>query len=144
MLLMFGIIIVLFGIQCAGCMYQIRNYKKAVRRVHKLGNVGIGQKKGGFSFGHLVLIVCDSSGIIKCAEVMEGMSFLAPFKPKESILGRKFAGAHIEDFLEEFRKLEPKKRRRYKGYIQALEALDMRLYPEHYSEEQLNGAAAAG
>ena len=38
------VIFVLFVVQAVGGYFQVKDYRRAVRRVHKLGNVGIGQK----------------------------------------------------------------------------------------------------
>ena len=42
------VIFVLFVVQAVGGYFQVKDYRRAVRRVHQLGNVGIGQKKGRF------------------------------------------------------------------------------------------------
>ncbi len=128
--LLFMIAFALFAMQSLGGWFQIRDYRKAIRRIHRLGNVGIGQKKGGFLSGYLVLIACDAGGLITGAEIMDGMTFLAKFHPCESVLGKKLCNVHIEDILKELEALDKKKRRHYKGYIQALEALKMRLEEE--------------
>lgn len=130
MMLIFLIAFCLFMMQSIGGYFQIKDYKKAVRRMHKLGNVGIGQTKGGFLSGNLVLIACDSKGMITGAEVLEGKTFLTHFKPKESFRGKTLTGSSIYDFLDEFKSFERKEYKRNKGYIQAMEALDMRLQEE--------------
>lgn len=127
-ILLFLIALSLFTMQAVGGYFQIRDYKKAVRRVHKLGNVGIGQKKGSFLSGYLVLIACNSRGEITGMEVMEGLTFLTKFKPRTHIGTMPLAGADVDGLLAGLRQLEPKKRKRMKGYIQALEALEMRLH----------------
>ncbi len=121
--------LVLFGLQSLGGYFQIKDYRRAVRRLHKRGNVGVGQKKGGFLNGHLVLISCDGDGIINGAEVLDGLSFLAKFKPREDLLGKPFIGTHIHEFQELFNSFDKRQSKRYKGYVQAIDALDMRLYP---------------
>lgn len=123
-------VVILFLIQLAGCYFQMNTYRKAVRRLHRQGNVGIGQKKGGFSFGYLVLIVCDSRGTILGAEVMKGITFLAQFRPQEELLGHPLKGSTLSEFLTLFAQLNDKQRKQYKGYIQAIEALDQRLNPD--------------
>lgn len=120
--------LVLFGMQAFGSWLQIQDYKKAVRRVHRLGSVGVGQQKG-FG-GKLVLVACDSCGFITGAETMEGITIFARFRPRSQAFGHTLEGAHIEDLLSELRALEPKRRKRLKGWLQALEALESRLYPE--------------
>lgn len=124
----FGVVFLLFCLQFLGCKLQVNHYKKEVSKIHKLGNVGIGQKRGGIGFGYLVLVACGNDGIIRRVETMEGMTILARFKRKKELLGKKPEGQHIMDLLNDFKELDQKKQKRYKGYIQALEALEMRLY----------------
>ena len=45
-LILFGVFLVLFLLQSAGGIFQIKDYEKAVRRVNRDGAVGIGQKRG--------------------------------------------------------------------------------------------------
>ena len=73
------------------------------------------------------MIACDSSGIITGGEIMEGLSFLTKFKPITKILDKEMVGTSIYEHLDVFRGMDKKKRKYYKGYIRALEALDMRL-----------------
>lgn len=122
----FLVILALFAMQAAGSYFQIQDYKKAVRRVHRLGNVGVGQQKG-FG-GKLVLVACDGQGFITGAEVMEGITIFARFRPRTNALGRPLEGVHIENLLSELREMEPRRRKRFKGWQQALEALENRLY----------------
>lgn len=129
-------ILALFVLQALGGYRQVCSYRKAVRRVHQRGNVGIGQKRGGLRAGYLALIACDSTGIITYAEVMEGMTCFASFRPRRELLGRPLMGTHISEFLQLFAALDKKQRKRMKGYIQAIEALDRRLYPEHWSQAE--------
>ena len=136
LLLIFGIALALLLMQSIGGYFQIKDYKKAVRRMHKLGNVGFGQTRGGFFSGSLVLIACDRNGIITGAEVMEGMTFLTHFKPKESVLDWQLQGSSIDEILDKFSTLAEKKRKRYKGYTQAIEALRMRLKQEAESTSE--------
>ena len=114
------VIFVLFVVQAVGGYFQVKDYRRAVRRVHKLGNVGIGQKKGRLLSGNIVMIACDQNGVITGGEIMEGLSFLTKFKPISEFLG-------IYEYLDEVRNFEKKRRKYYKGYIRALEALDMRF-----------------
>ena len=44
--MMLLIVFALFVLQAVGGVLQIFNYKKAIRRVHKFGNVGFGLKRG--------------------------------------------------------------------------------------------------
>ena len=53
------IILILIIMQSIGGFLQIQDYRKAVRRMHQLGNVGMGQKRGRFLDGHVAIIACD-------------------------------------------------------------------------------------
>ena len=121
------VIFVLFVVQAVGGYSQVKDYRRAVRRVHKLGNVGIGQKKGRLLSGNIVMIACGQNGVITGGEIMEGLSFLTKFKPISEFLGKELVGTSIYEYLDEVRNFEKKRRKYYKGYIRALEALDMRL-----------------
>lgn len=121
------IIFVLFVVQAVGGYFQVKDYRKAIRRVHKLGNVGVGQKKGRLLSGNIVMIACDKEGMITGGEIMEGLSFLTKFKPIETFMDRNLVGTSIYEYLDDVRRFDKKKRKYYKGYIRALEALDMRL-----------------
>ena len=125
--MMLLVVFLLFVLQALGGVVQIQNYRKAIRRVHKLGNVGFGQKRGGFRAGYIVMIACDKEGVITGGEIMQGVSCLARFKPWKTFLGREVMGKSIYEFLEETRSFDKKQKKRYKGYINALEALDQRL-----------------
>ena len=121
------IVFCLFVMQAIGGYFQIKDYRKSVKRVHKLGNVGIGQKRGQLLSGYLILIACNNNGIITGAEIMEGLSFFAKFKPTNTFLGKQLVGASIYDFLEITRNFDKKQNKKYRGYINALEALNIRL-----------------
>ncbi|MCI8566317.1 MAG: transcriptional regulator [Lachnospiraceae bacterium] len=131
----FLVVFALFVMQSIGGVIQIKDYRRAVRRIHKYGNVGIGQKRGHFFSSYLVLIACDGEGIITQAEILDGATILSKFHPLKKLLGRELAGASIYDYLEEFLMMDKKQKKRYKGYIQAMEALSMRLNPLEEPEE---------
>ena len=89
------IVFVLFILQALGGWYQIQNYRKAMRRVHQYGNVGFGQRKGRLTAGYIIMIACDHDGIITRCEIMQGLSFLAKFKPLNEFLGKDMHLKHL-------------------------------------------------
>lgn len=132
-IMMFGILLLLFVLQSIGGFFQVRDYQRAVRRVNQQGAVGIGQKRGRMlSGGHIAIIACDATGIIKAGEVLKGSTFLARFHSMRVLLDQQVIGHSIYDYLEQIRNMAPKKRKYYKGYEQALEALEHRL--QHQEE----------
>ena len=134
--IMLLIVFALFVLQAVGGVFQILNYKKAIRRVHKFGNVGFGQKRGGLSAGYIVMIACDQEGMITGGEIMKGFSFLARFKPWKNFLGREVIGESIYSYLDELHQMDKRKKKRYKGYINALEALDQRLNRQEEDDDK--------
>lgn len=131
------VIFAAFLLQALGGYYQIKNYRKTVREIHKLGNVGIGQKKGKFFNGNIVMIAADGDGIIKGAMILDGISFLAKFHTVDEVFEKKLEGNSIYTFLEITDGFDKKMRKKYQGWVRALEALRMRLDadPEADAEE---------
>ena len=74
-----------------------------------------------------MILACENDHIIKACEVMDGKTFLAKFHPVNTLLGKTINGVSIDKFLEQFRSMDPKKQKQYRGYIQALEALELRF-----------------
>ena len=99
------VIFVLFVVQAVGGYFQVKDYLS----------------------GNIVMIACDQNGVITGGEIMEGLSFLTKFKPISEFLGKELVGTSIYEYLDEVRNFEKKRRKYYKGYIRALEALDMRF-----------------
>ena len=130
------IILALLILQSLGGILQIQNYRKAVRRVHQLGNVGMGQKRGKFMDGHVAIIACDSEGIITGAEVLDGVGVWSRFHPVNDFMGRPLIGSSVFDLLEMTESLDKKEWKRWQGYIRALEALEVRLTDRELTREQ--------
>lgn len=112
--------------QAGGAYLQAQRYKKAVRRMRKLGNVGIGSRKAGFTSGsisgNIVVIACDGAGRITGGEIMEGVTVFSGFKAIDGI-----AGKTIDELRGEYSALPEKRRKYYRAHVQALDALDSRL-----------------
>lgn len=114
-----GILFVLMVMQVVGTHLQVKQYRRAVSRLHKLGNLGIGSNKRKLGAGSVVIIACKSDGTITGGEEMTGLTIFNGFKEIGGIVGR-----NISDLKAEYQKLNAKL---YKGHIQAIEALEERL-----------------
>jgi DNA-binding transcriptional regulator of glucitol operon len=130
------IILGLLILQSVGGVMQIQDYRKAVRRIHKLGNVGMGQRRGRFFDGHVAIIACDNEGIVTGAEVMDGAGAWSRFHPVDSFLGQPLVGSSVFDLLKLTEGLDKKEWKRWQGYIRALEALEVRLTDRELTREQ--------
>ncbi len=113
-----GIFFLLMVIQAIGTHLQVRKYRKSVSRLHKLGNIGVGAKRGKLGGGNIVIISCKGDGTITGAEEMKGMTIFAGFKEIPNIVGK-----NIYDLKSEYQSDEKKN----KAYLQAIEALENRL-----------------
>ncbi|MBB5183037.1 transcriptional regulator GutM [Catenisphaera adipataccumulans] len=131
--IIFLVALALMVMQGIGGFFQIKGYRKAIHRMHKYGSLGIGQKRGRFFNGYIVIIACDRDHVITACEIMDGATILARFHPKEKLLGETLKGQTVEGLLDMLRGLDEKQQKRQHGYIQALEALEMRFNKE--SEE---------
>ena len=131
LLLIFMILLIL---QSIGGFLQIQDYRKAVRRVHKLGNVGIGQKRGSLLNGHIVIVACDSKGIITGAEALDGIGVWSRFHPISTFLGKTLVGKGYANAAVQV--CQKKQFKQHRGYIRALEALEARLTGRELTREQ--------
>ena len=123
--MLLGGLFLLFVIQVVGTHLQVKEYKRAVREMHKLGNVGIGARRRKLGPSNIVVIACNSDGVILDGRIMQGMTILSRFRPMEGITGRT-----IYDLHAEYAALPEKRRAHYKGHMQALDALMIRLHNE--------------
>lgn len=133
------LILIVFGLlvlQSIGGVLQIQSYRKAVRRMHQLGNVGMGQRRGKFFDGHVAIIACDNDGIVTGAEVLDGSGVWSRFHTVDSFMGRPLIGSSIFDLLKMTEGLDKKVWKRWQGYIRALEALEVRLTDRELTREQ--------
>lgn len=118
----FGIFFLLVLMQLIGMRLQVRAYHKAIRRLHRQGNVGIGGRRGKLGPGYVIIIACDNEGMMVDSEIMKGMTIFSHFKKEKDIVGK-----HISQLKQEYMDLSKSKQKFYKGYIQALDALEQRL-----------------
>ena len=132
------ILFLLMVMQGIGTYVQVKKYKAAVHRVHKLGNIGLGQNRRRFGPGSIVIIACDSAGKITGGEEMSGMTIFTGFKEIEGIVGKT-----IYELKDEYLKMPKSRQKFYKGHIQAVEALEARLKMQSEQKEEArknNGA----
>lgn len=120
-----GILFLLMIVQIIGTHLQVKQYRKSVRKLHKLGNLGVGSNRRRFGGGSVVIIACKSDGTITGGEEMKGLTIFSGFKEIPNIIGRS-----IYDLKAEYEALPEKERKTFKAYIQALEALEIRLNSE--------------
>lgn len=84
------IIQTLFGLK------QIKNFNAVYGRMRRKGKVAIGRRPGKIASGTLLLFAVDADGEINEAEMMQGTSILARFKPRPQ-----FVGLNIHELAKE-------------------------------------------
>ena len=119
--MLFVCLLAFMVIQALGTYVQVQQYKKAVRRLHKKGNIGIGSKRSRIR-NNIVIIACDNQGKIVDGELMEGLTVFTKFKQIPDIIGK-----DIFLLKEEYEALSKKEKKLFKGHLQAVEALCNRL-----------------
>lgn len=115
--MLFVCLLAFMVIQALGTYVQVQQYKKAVRRLHKKGNIGIGSKRSRIR-NNIVIIACDNQGKIVDGELMEGLTVFTKFKQIPDIIGK-----DIFLLKEEYEALFKKEKKQFKGHLQAVEAL---------------------
>ena len=115
--MLFVCLLAFMVIQALGTYVQVQQYKKAVRRLHKKGNIGIGSKRSRIR-NNIVIIACDNQGKIVDGELMEGLTVFTKFKQIPDIIGK-----DIFLLKEEYEALSKKEKKQFKGQLQAVEAL---------------------
>lgn len=108
-------------IQALGTYVQVQQYKKAVRRLHKKGNIGIGSKRSRLK-NNIVIIACNNQGDIVDGELMEGLTVFTKFKQIPEVIGK-----NIFSLREEYEAMSKKKQKQIRGHLQAVQALCNRL-----------------
>lgn len=68
-------------------MQQIKNFNRVYSRMRRAGKVAIGRRPGRLTSGTILLCAVNNEGFITEAEMMQGMSVLARFKAKPSLIG---------------------------------------------------------
>lgn len=120
-----GICLLIFMvIQAIGIYFQVRLYKKSIRRLHKKGNIGIGGKRSFFS-GNIVIIACDKNGNIVDGEILSGFTIFNRFKKIKELINE-----NIFMIKAEYKLLNKRQRKKMQGHIQAIDALCERLQKE--------------
>lgn len=115
---------VLMTVQAIGTYVQVKVYRKAVRRLHRRGNVGIGSRRGRLRPGCIVIIACDQDGNILAGEILKGFTIFNGFRTIDGIVGKT-----IYDLSDEYKALPYKEQKHYTAHLQALDALHLRLAP---------------
>ena len=129
-------VLVLLAVRSVGGYIQTQDYRMALRRVRKLGKVGIGQKDGSLLGGSTAIIACDSRGIITGAEVRDGIGVFSRFHQADKFLSRKLVGNSIFDLLDMTEGFSSEQFEKWQEYIRALEALEVRLTDRELTREQ--------
>ena len=83
--MLFVCLLAFMVIQALGTYVQVQQYKKAVRRLHKKGNIGIGSKRSRIR-NNIVIIACDNQGKIVDGELMEGLTEPEDYRLRYQIL----------------------------------------------------------
>lgn len=82
-----AIAIIAYILQIFLGMKQIKNFNAVYIRMKRKGKVAIGRRPGKLVSGTILLLGVDEAGVIQEAEMMQGTSILARFKPHPQFIG---------------------------------------------------------
>lgn len=82
-----AIAIIAYILQIFLGMKQIKNFNSVYIRMKRKGKVAIGRRPGKIASGTILLLGVDQRGTIQEAEMMQGTSILARFKPRPQFVG---------------------------------------------------------
>lgn len=108
-------------IQALGTYIQVQQYKKAIHRLHKKGNIGVGSKRSKLK-NNIVIIACNNQGDIVDGELMEGLTVFTKFKQIPEVIGK-----NIFSLRKEYEEMSKKEQKQIRGHLQAVQALCNRL-----------------
>lgn len=83
-----GFIFIMWMIQGILSYFQIKHFRRRTAELKKKGRILIGQQKGKFSAGSIVILVIDNNNNIIDAEEMRGFTVFNKFKKKADIIGK--------------------------------------------------------
>ena len=116
------VLFVLMILQLVGTHMQIKRYRRTVSKLHKLGNLGVGSNRKRFGAGSIVIISCANDGTITGCEEMRGFTVFSGFNEVPELVGQ-----NIYELKAEYTALPEDEKKSFQSYIQALEALEIRL-----------------
>lgn len=116
----FFIAMILFVMQSVGGVIQVKDYKRTIKKLHKKGTVGIGQRKSGFFSSYIIMIVCDNEGLIIDSETLDGIFICSRFHKIHKFKKINLVNEKISDVSLEIQKKESKY---YSGLNNAINAL---------------------
>ena len=87
---LFAILFLLVMMQVAGTWLQVRAYRKAVKRLHKKGNLGIGALRRKLGPSNIVIIACSRDGVVTGGELMSDMTIFPDFVRYKGFKGKSF------------------------------------------------------
>lgn len=120
----FIIAILLFTLQSIGGFYQVKNYKKTVRKLHAQGNVGVGQRKSGFFSSYIIIVVADTNGVITGCETLDGIFIFSKFRAITKFKKIELINENIETVKGQLQEIDNKY---YIGLTNAIDGLINKL-----------------
>lgn len=145
---LFLLIFVMLCLQMVLSMVQVKLYQKTVRGMLGTGLLGIGQRKGGFKSGEIVILSYDrQNDKVICAKSLTGLTIFAKFKELPE-----YAGLNLSEIREIALELDAVQLKRYRkkhpynaevlskkkgALIQAVENIMLRMKHDMEKEEDV-------
>lgn len=127
------ILAVLWFLQSVGTYFQMRHYRRVLGGIAGEGGegyVGVGNAKGRFGKGVILILVSDPGGTVTRALRMRGMTVFARFNEAPDLVGEEVERLKDEDLEEPYEKATMLAARRAVEQIERVREEDRAKKPE--------------
>lgn len=127
------ILAVLWFLQSVGTYFQMRHYRRVLGGIAGEGGegyVGVGNAKGRFGKGVILILVSDPGGTVTRALRMRGMTVFARFNEAPDLVGEEIESFKDEDLEEPYEKATMLAARRAVEQIERVREEDRAKKPE--------------
>lgn len=119
-----------FILQTALGFFQIKHFNTTYQELRKKGKVAIGRRSGKFTAGTIVFFAVNDDAKIIDARLMQGVTVLAKFKPKDEYVGQDI------HFIDHYHPLVQKENKLTQLAMENAREIYLRVEIGNYTEEK--------
>ncbi|XJS10902.1 transcriptional regulator GutM [Aerococcaceae bacterium WGS1372] len=112
--------------------FQIKHFNTIYQELRKKGKVAIGRRSGKFTAGTIVFFAVDDDAKIIDARLMQGVTVIAKFKPKDEYIGQDI------HFIDSYHPLVQKENKLTRLAMENAREIYLRVEIGNYTEEKPN------
>lgn len=112
--------------------FQIKHFNTTYQELRRKGKVAIGRRSGKFKAGTIVFFAINDDAKIIDARLMQGVTVMAKFKPKEEYIGQDI------HFIDHYHPLVQKENKLTQLAMENAREIYLRVEIGNYTEEKPN------